>query len=388
MNTLEPRTYPVDTDLRHLLFTPDSINHPAKMQVHLLVDLFLRYTRVGQYILDPMGGIGTSFVGSLLGRHVWVQELESRFYRMAVDNSVRVPHVRPLAQAALAQANPILTRWYLEGTWPATGHVRATLGDSRRLTVPDDLLAGGITSPPYESTLPVVNGPPPDSFGDAISSSKREYYDYGTTPGQIGILKRSGVVQLDGGITSPPYGDLAKRDRTKEAYQEKAKEKFGTKYGHGSASRHVDGYGDHSPGQIGDLPTRAPADQETYESAMQQVYAEMLRVIRPGGVLVLVTGNYLRDGEVIDIAADTIAIAQSVGWTPLERWQHAKSKISLWRYIHHKQRPDTPVITGEDVLVFSKGDPGWRFFDLPPTQFRPARLEIREKAPELPLFDD
>ena len=106
---------------------------------------------------------------------------------------------------------------------------------------------------------------------------------------------------------------------------------------------------------------------------MREVLRECRRVVVPGGVLVLVTGNYVRDGRVIDLAAATLALCRAAGWTPWERWEHRKSAVSFWRRLHRRQ--GRPIVTGEDVLVFVKGDaPAWDFAELPPTVHRPAQL--------------
>lgn len=119
---------------------------------------------------------------------------------------------------------------------------------------------------------------------------------------------------------------------------------------------------------------------------MLSVLAECYRVVRPGGILVLVTGNYVRNGAVIDLAADTIKLAVAAGWTPVERWLHQKATISFWRRLHHQQAIQQgrapAVVTTEDVLVFCKGDqPGWDFAPLPPTTRAPVKLSDRPAAP-------
>src|SRR5262249_38728768 len=94
---------------------------------------------------------------------------------------------------------------------------------------------------------------------------------------------------------------------------------------------------------------------ETYASAVSRVYRECYRVVRPGGALVLVVGNYVRAGRVVDLAADTVRLARAAGWTPAERWVHAKAAVSFWRRLHHRQ--GRPVVAEEHVLVFVKGHP-------------------------------
>jgi hypothetical protein len=237
---------------------------------------------------------------------------------------------------------------------------------------------------------------------------------------------------LAGGMMSPPYADLASRDRSAEPYAQKDPERSAT-YGQDSPSRNVDGYGKDGA-QIGNLPMGtvtsppyadsvnsgghgidwkkagpatgnrrrgegtecektlraqlnygAPApgqlgtlDRETYLDAVRAVYAAVFDVTPPGGVLVLVTGNYVRGGQVVDLAAHTVAVCAGAGWTPLERWRAKKQNVSFWRRLHAKK--GLPLIDYEDVLVFCKGpEPGWAFAPLPPQRVtdmvQPALLD-------------
>lgn len=478
---LPSRTYRADAALRRALFTPESVRHPAKGHLELFRDLFRRYTLPGQWVVDPFGGIGGSLVGTVLGRNVVLHELEPPFVDLARGNWAKL---RAYADARRGE--------YLPGV--PLGQAVILQGDSRRLPFPDgDGADCAVTSPPFgamnapdaggkvtqrpnrdgvgfeggreaflysESTpgqignLPlgdvsaVLSSPPyADAAlqqgrekgargGDAKRRAKQDYAEYGE-PTNIALLEHAPAAV----ISSPPYADLASRDRSAEPYSQAMGPLLKAKWGTGDANRHIDGYGD-SPGQIGALPhgvitsppygnsfsdwdatsnaaregqavlygderhsgprqnignipyydheheskrsPKAPEGAETYADACLAVYRECFRVVRPGGVLVLVTGNYVRDSRMIDLAADTIAIATATGWTPVERWRHEKSTISFWRRLHARQRPDVPVVTWEDVLVFTKGRQGWSFADLEPTAVRPAR--VRQEPPPS-LFD-
>lgn len=474
-------------------------------------DLFLRYTLPGQTILDPFGGIGGALIGCTLGRNVILHELEAPF----------VEHQR---------RNEMHLRSHALGDVPL-GSATILQGDSRHLPLPD---------------------------GDVAAA-----------------------------ITSPPYADLASRDRSAEPYSQNKDPELRAKYGSGDTNRHVDGYGDHTPGQIGDLPhdtrrylgtgpqidtidacqnesdpicaptvvplvgtaaavsaggqtpttrgvptapstggksarlsegcpaptcrvrtipsgrggrlagaaqapcsstepresetepvrsaearrtskritsfrgskaaprrsktssrsaSRAtpngtpsddpsqnecicalnvagstlaeapdpdraprsaapsgsapphsalggsvepPNEPENYATACLAVYRECFRVVRSGGVLVLIVGPYVRNGTIVDLAADSIRLAEAAGWTPVERWRHEKAQISFWRRLHAQQAaargrdPHEVTVTHEDVLVFCKGEkPGWEFAELPPTHLAP--VEIGAPKPLVP----
>jgi hypothetical protein len=199
---------------------------------------------------------------------------------------------------------------------------------------------------------------------------------WGETPGQIGHMRGDAVAGVAGGagvagvVSSPPFAAVASRNRSQEPYALTHPERMAA-YGTAAPNRHVDGYGK-TEGQIGNAP-------ETYAAACLQVYRECFRVVQWGGVLVLVTGNYVRKGVLIDLASDTIALAAAAGWTPVERWEHKKGQISFWRRLHHAtalRAGKVPVtVTSEDIVVFCKGPaPGWAFAELPPTTRLPVVL--------------
>lgn len=480
---LPPRTYRSDTDWRRRWCVPESIQHPAKMSALLCRDLFLRYTLPGQTVLDPFLGVGTTLLGVQLGRNVVGVELEPKF-------------------AALARQNAARIRGGLLGV--EAGWALVLQGDSRRLPLKTADVV--VSSPPYADALTgtaegderrrqvvaekVARGELRHPEGTAVGrrtawggGTMRAYATgYSPDPNNIGNLPPGDV---DAVLSSPPYGDVASRDRSEEPYSRNKDPDLRRKYGTGDTNRHVDGYGDHTPGQIGDLahdgvdacvssPPYAdtvvatlPAGQigpngwrvrrhrqaegygdapgnlgnlphavltsppyeaslpnggiggeaaihsddglirckkdyqgyetegqigaergETYAAACLAVYRECHRVVRPGGVLVLVTGNYVREGAVVDLAADTIRLCVAAGWTPVERWRHEKANVSFWRRLHAQQ--GRPVVTHEDVLVFVKGYQGWTFRELEPTVLAPAVLERerRNGVRQPSLFDE
>lgn len=352
-----------------------------------------------------------------------------------------------------------------------------------------------VASPPYLTENQGGAKITRDQRIGASQAALTDQHPYGSTPGQIYALPAGEVAAA---IGSPPYGDLASRDRSDDPSS--VASPFAESHGKTAPNRHVDGYGEHAPGQIGDLRhrcvvdaavgsppyaesltyqrpgaggegvallregftpsaiatmrragdprvlaarqeagysrdsanignlanppdangrvddaavgsppyastlpksggekgihsddglTRAKKDYfeysdgddqisnregETYAEAVLQVYRECWRVVRWGGLLVLVTGNYVRDGKIVDLAADTIKLCVAAGWTPVERWEHRKGQVSFFRRLHHRQ--GRPVVTHEDVLVFCKGPrPAWDFAPLAETRRAAADLD-------------
>lgn len=158
---------------------------------------------------------------------------------------------------------------------------------------------------------------------------------------------------VDANVLSPAYADLASRDRHLEPYALSLSPERKAALGQDSPSRNVSGYGKNTA-QIGNMKL---ADG-SYQDAMTAIYAACLDATRDGGVLVTVTGNYIRNGELIDLAELTIGLCKIAGWTPVERWRALKRSkagkisVSFWR----QPKEGVPTIDSEDVLVFAKGE--------------------------------
>jgi modification methylase len=116
-------------------YLPASTAHPGKMMPNLAREAIIAYSEVGDLVLDPMCGIGTTLVEAVhLGRRAIGVELEPRW-------------------VALTAANLCLAR-----DRGATGRGLVTRGDARRLGCGLlDELAGTVglilTSPPYGDSL-------------------------------------------------------------------------------------------------------------------------------------------------------------------------------------------------------------------------------------------
>lgn len=419
MRLLPDRVYPPDTPLRRRLFGAAGMPHPAKARLGLMRDLVLRYTRPGDVILDPFGGVGSALIACTLPepRDVVLVEIESKFCQAAAESwaHLRAWWTRQLIPGPLGRA------WIVQA-------------DSRHLPLAPAGAAVVCSSPPYGGSDAVDNRATWNSTITRHRGGLAHRLPYSPHSANIALLPRGDVAAA---ITSPPYADVADRNRSQEGYSQHLDPVLRDEYGHAGGNRHIDGYGA-TAGQIGALPRgevsaamgsppygntfsdwdltssgaalgtnvhwsysdergagakrnignipyydgersakrspRGPEGAETYASAVLQVYAECARVVRPGGLLVLIVGNYVRDNALVDLATDTIALAVAAGWTPVERWRGVKTQLSFWRILHHRQRPQVPVVDDEHVLVFSKGAPAWALAALPPTTRRPVAV--------------
>ena len=82
-----------DYGKRNLIcYTSESIRHPAKMELSLCREIIKRYSKLGDTILDPMAGIGTTIIeGMLLGRNVIGIECEQEIMNILNDIDREVP---------------------------------------------------------------------------------------------------------------------------------------------------------------------------------------------------------------------------------------------------------------------------------------------------------
>lgn len=146
-------------------YLPDSFGHPGKMLPALARCVIETYSGVGDLVVDPMCGIGTTLVEAThLGRDGFGIEYEPRW--------------APVARANLVHAR-------CEG---ATGKARVVVGDGRHL---DSLLLPGmaghvalvLTSPPYG---PSTHGKARTSPGGIVKSCVR-YSEDRTNLAYLGV---------------------------------------------------------------------------------------------------------------------------------------------------------------------------------------------------------
>ena len=232
-----------DTALRKQFFVPDSFAHPAKMDAQLLIWMVERYTKVGETILDPMAGSGTTMLACMLGRNVILVELEEKFIKMCEANWERVKmrpqlgyemggcqiiqgDARNLSNIlcdsvifSLPYAIPKTTKGSLDAqegrVYQDTRQGRA--GTKWEFSGQEELghpSPNNIANLPYGQIDAVVTSPP---FQEAdIQRPGKEQsvkdYQYGTkqkhqgqSPDNIANLAERSYGNIDSIITSPPY---------------------------------------------------------------------------------------------------------------------------------------------------------------------------------------
>jgi len=123
---------------RQFNYTPESMKHPAKMPPELARELILAYSKKGDTILDPMAGIGTTIIESiLLGRNAVGVEYEQKFKEI-IDKNIDLTvknNGKSVAKRKLGKAIVIK-------------------GDARSLcSLMKEKIDSGVFSPPYSETL-------------------------------------------------------------------------------------------------------------------------------------------------------------------------------------------------------------------------------------------
>ncbi len=389
-----------DTSFRKQFFVPDSFAHPAKMDAQLLIWIVEHYTEAGETILDPMAGSGTTMLACTLGRNVILVELEEKFCKMMRDNWEQVK-MRPQLGSTMGECQIILgDARQLEGlvdkivtsppyaetlqgsgadaarkrisegrykglrpdVWTSKGNIAgSTFGDgySRDPNNISNLPYGEIDkcifSPPYAEAH---NKEP----GGVTKADRKDLLDYSylkeDNPDNVGNLPYG---QIDKIVTSPPYeGSFTHSEQDPEKRFERLKEvdresvKKGDKWAITSdealrrrLAQQDGGYGSREE-NIGNLKS------DSYLEAMLQVYQQCFAVLRDGGLMVLVTKNFIRNKQVIRLDEDTIKLCEQAGFGFVERHYRELPSQSFWRIIYHKKYPDVEKIEYEDVLVFRK----------------------------------
>ena len=358
-----------DTAFRDTLFTEGSFAHPAKMDDQLLIWMIEKFTKPGETILDPMFGSGTTMLACILGRNVIGVELEPKFIDMAKANWEKVKQKPQLGYSM--------------------GDCQILQGDARNLS---GLLADSIiTSPPY------AEGLASEGRGIDLSKTKRDGdirhqslghltygVGFGKNPDNIGGLPYGSI---DSVISSPPYSESKVPPHTKEGEELRlkiAKERgvspdkvsymdYTKKVDHiitsppyegieiapsgSQAPRKIrkqrlekidDHYNSENQINIGNLKSAS------YLEAMLIVYQECYKVLKPQGLMVLVTKNFIRHQKEMRLDSDTIKLCETAGFTFQERWYRELPAQSFWRIIYKKKHPSAPELKYEDILVFRK----------------------------------
>ncbi len=158
-------------------------------------------------------------------------------------------------------------------------------------------------------------------------------------------------------LFSPPYGCRASSNQTSRHYvshkvYKLAKEK-GIGYSErwhkfvenptsGAAGAMTFFYGDH-PAQLGHLRG------DRYWQSMTAVYAQARVALRPGGHMILVVKDHIRDGGRVHVADATAALCERLGFNLVTRHARRVWPLSLWQ--RRRREQGLPIVETEDILI-------------------------------------
>jgi len=194
-----------------------------------------------------------------------------------------------------------------------------------------------ITSPPYSEGIGHGHaGTNANHDYEARLKMQERYASAFESDGNIGNLKHGEVSAI---ITSPPYEktvkDHGKSDRATKINIEKNNTSSFS-------------YNANNPDNIGNKA------KETYLQAMLQVYAEMFKVLKPGGVAAVIVKPFIRLRKVVDLPFQTWLLLQKCGFQLIKSYKLRLDQQSFWRILYMQKNPEVPQIWHEYVLVVLK----------------------------------
>ena len=147
-----------------------------------------------------------------------------------------------------------------------------------------------------------------------------------SNPSNIGNLTYGNI---DAVVTSPPYdeGTGHGRGRSTELQETKGL------YLHGAGS-----YSDNKE-NIGEMKG------QSYLGAMLQVYQQCHKVLKPSGLMILVTKNFIRNKQVIRLDLDTIKLCEQAGFKLTEQHKRKLPSQSFWRIIYYQKHPEVEKLS-------------------------------------------
>jgi predicted RNA methylase len=159
-------------------------------------------------------------------------------------------------------------------------------------------------------------------------------------------------------VFSPPYGCDFQHRRTAEGYLAQRARRLAAvphtrrwqqllrqAHASGAVGFELATYGQH-PAQIGHLRGAA------YWQAMTAVYAQARNALKPGGVMILIIKDHIKDGERVRVADQTVDLCGSLGFALTERHARRVWPISLWQ--RRRKEQGKPIVEEEDILILVK----------------------------------
>jgi len=337
--------------IRNNVYCPESLMHPAKMHIKMCDWIIDKFTEPGETILDPMAVIGTTGIEAMLkGRNAILVEYEKYFCMLCEKNIMLVNQQKGLSER---------------------GSCIVINGDSRKLselfdkTFPKSFVEKIVFSPPYghESYITSDDVKRTDKWAKLVPKAVPYQVDkvaktppyqesqpvhdkewYAKNKGKLSPAQK-GVYSIDKIVFSPPF-ESSLAGSAKDDVE---------KFQHGSAGK---GYSkdELDDRQIGNLKDKY------YRWAMMLIYRECFKVLKEGGLMILVTKNPVEEGRQVPLDRQTIFICEENGFKLIDRYYRKLYTKSFWlnnyKLKWEKEHPNIPcsIAEYEDILVFLKPD--------------------------------
>ncbi|GAH88088.1 unnamed protein product, partial [marine sediment metagenome] len=204
-----------------------------------------------------------------------------------------------------------------------------------------------ITSPPH-ANIDVGKGVREKRWGkikDKEGFKGRKEWKSGTPsqysqdPENLGNLPKGEISVI---VTSPPYDGAMESSRHANSPLAKTK-------------HNVAAYTDFDERESQNIGHKKG---KSYISEMLRVYQQCYSVIKPGGIAVIVSKNFVRDYKPVRLDMDTILLMENCGFVLADRYFRALERPSFWIRNYRNQCkvkgvPD-PTAHFEDVLIYKK----------------------------------
>jgi DNA methylase len=319
---------PRDSEARRVIWG-ETPQHPAVMNVYLAAQIVELYTKPGGLVLDPFGGAGTTGAVSLLtGRNAVLTEIEDHWADVAREMLRRVwtsppaPGLVHTPTVAPVRWRPVMDKSLLQ-QW--TSPPSTTCVQARDQLSVDNSALHLCTGSPSTTCVQVPDPEGVDKPGGHLW----------TSPGASAVVHTLDAAQLtpshvsgpiDLLLTSPPYLDT-----------------FGHPNSKGRAYTR-----DHARYNL--ARERSP---HYFMHGLGGVFRAAVPLVRPGGVVVLVTKDPIREGERYPFALRCILLMQALG-CELRDWWRRDCVPSHFQHLQRRASPDAPRVNVEDVLVFER----------------------------------
>jgi len=97
------------------------------------------------------------------------------------------------------------------------------------------------------------------------------------------------------------------------------------------------------------------SQRQTYLEAMLVVYQQCYKVLKPQGLMILITKDFIRNKKRIPLGEHTIKLCEMVGFKHIHTYHRKIEHPSFWRLLYYQKHPEVEKIDCEDILVFRKG---------------------------------